>query len=198
MKILGVDSGSSGALALLDFVGDDIRVNYTTVPRAGSEIDTLALRKWIVDNTSGPFVAYLEEYLKGRRVRNAMKLAYNVGQEYAVIRSVPNNVEVRLINPVSWQSALLSKIDVSPDLMKEGVAEGRHNNMAKSKLKSTLFAKSFFPEINFVYGRRTTPNHGIADAICIALFGAQEQGLIEIEGVYDEKAYTEEYGQLPV
>lgn len=155
MKVVGIDPGLSGAVAVLDISNKLLVVHDmpTTVVRSGksdkrqlSEPMLAAILKQVQ-----PQHAYLEfvSAMPGQGVTSM----FNFGVGYGAIRGVLAALEISLsiVSPQKWQRDL-------------GVAKGKDANRAR--------AAQLFPESAQIFSR--VKDDGRADAALIAWWGAQQ------------------------
>lgn len=152
MSIAGVDPGLRGGLVL---IGDD-RTEACLMPLTGKEVDGAAVGRWLLD--AEPDLVVLEKV--GSRPGQGVRSTFSFGQSYGKVMGVLEsmNIPYRLVTPQAWKRKVLA-------------------GTAKDKEAAIQFVRRAYPTINLTPGRCRTPQDGIADAACLAVYGREHLGL---------------------
>lgn len=159
MKILGIDPGTTGALALIDTTMLTLAV--TDMPIEGSvkgrNITSSALLFHAISQAN-PDHIFLEEVhaMKGEGPVGAFSFGRGVGRIEGVSDALA--IPRTSVRPQEWKSKLNVKAD---------------------KDQSTTRASQLFPcAVKVLYGPRGGAKHGRAEAAMLALFGCLKLGII--------------------
>lgn len=152
-RILGIDPGISGALAVLE--GEKVHV-VTSLPTrrntAGkTELDAHAL--YMMVGTLRPDLAVLEQV--HAQPGNGASASFSFGRSLGKIKAVLEIIHCAYIEPTpqAWKKVVLAGTD-------------------KSKEAAIGWAQSRFPGVNlFVKLGDRKPSHDMAEALCIAYYG---------------------------
>jgi hypothetical protein len=155
--VLGLDSGLDGAFAW--HYGGRILGQLATRQFLDSErrLDFASIREWVqlmgAKLPDAPRAAFLEEPFapKGRE-RGVMGSWRRFGQLEALLWTL--EYEVIGVQSRRWQSALGIKGD--------------------TKAASLAYVREHFPDINLIPPRAKKPHDGLADAVCIAVWGSRQ------------------------
>jgi hypothetical protein len=156
--VLGIDSGLDGAFAW--FYGGRIVHTHPTRHLLDGEgrLDFHLIRKWcqVIDVKrilDEPRLAVIEEPFapKGRE-RGVMGSWRRFGQLEALLWSL--EYEVIGVQARRWQTALGFKGD--------------------TKAASLAYVRKHHPEVNLIPPRARNPHDGLADAVCIAVWGSRQ------------------------
>lgn len=154
MKILGVDPGINGGVAIVEITNVSVVIDAIDVPVIGSKakerVDTIAVRKWIEQHQ--PALAFIEraQAMPKQGASSGFKYGRAVGALEATIALV--GIAVQIIEPSVWKRALR--------------LPGKDKEAARQR------AIELFPQAHKLLSRRR--DHGRAEAILIALFGATQ------------------------
>jgi crossover junction endodeoxyribonuclease RuvC len=154
MKILGVDPGIHGALALLYSDENELRVIDTIdIPAIGTKakerVNAHAVQEWILRH--GPQFAFIErgQAMPRQGASSGYKFGRSVGALEATIALC--NVPLEIVEPSMWKRALR--------------LPGRDKEQARQK------ALAIFPQAAALLARKK--DHQRAEAMLIALYGAR-------------------------
>jgi crossover junction endodeoxyribonuclease RuvC len=169
VKVLGVDPGVRGGLAIVSTgnisVGNggdgavavpSIIVDAIDIPVAGAgakeRVDVLAIRGWIVEH--GPAIALIEraQAMPGQGASSGFKFGRAVGAIEAAIALC--GVPLTIIEPTAWKKF--------------------HGLRGKDKELSRQRALQLFPAAHALLAHKK--DHGRAEAMLVALFGAHSFG----------------------
>jgi crossover junction endodeoxyribonuclease RuvC len=158
VRVLGVDPGATGALALLDTGLDALIV--ADMPSARVRTGKASRRQvseiWLADliRAYEPDYAWVERVhaLPGQGVTSS----FSFGLAYGMVRGVlaAFRVPVTLITPNEWK---------------------RHFRLSSDKSEARLIAARLFPDSSQRFTR--VSDDGRAEAALLALFGAQQQSV---------------------
>jgi crossover junction endodeoxyribonuclease RuvC len=154
MSIIGIDPGLGGAICLLRENGELLIEDMPTLQLGKRAIDEHRLAS-IIDSFGSmdpSTVVYLEQV--GVRPGEGAVGAFTFGRGYGLIRGVcvANFLPVRDVTPASWKRAL---------------------NVKGDKDESRLRASQLLPR--FADRWPNKGHHGRAEAVLIALYGAQQE-----------------------
>jgi len=153
MRVLGIDPGRHGAVAVVDRYGID---RYATLPWNGEgRLWADALEAWIGEWTCGQTVAYIER--QWARPTDGKKQAFALGCTYGsllAVLDIATQTPVQIVEPKVWQAELL--------------AEGAGDTKARALDAATRLWKG---ERFRATTRARTPHDGIVDACLIAYYG---------------------------
>lgn len=157
MNICGIDPGKQGAAVVLRCDGTHAALRMP-IKKDGKSIDGEALSAWLVAQE----VEYaVVEKIGARSHRNsAGKATRNAGNEFrfaigvGVIHGCLDalGIPYRLVQPMMWKSRVLRELGTDKDA-------------------AIRYAQGMWPQVDLQPGRCTTPQDGIADAICLADYG---------------------------
>lgn len=146
--IIGVDPGKVGAYA---FQCDEGMI-ASPIPLSGKEIDGRQLS--MAFSQLMPCTVYIEkaQAMPGQGVASM----FNYGKGFGLILGVCEalGIPYRLITPQAWKKVVLS-------------------GTAKDKDAAVNFVRRAYPGVNLTPGRKQKPHDGMADAVCIAEYGAR-------------------------
>ncbi len=160
MRILGIDPGLDGGLAVLSQDGLVIEV-MPTLGEGKRTVDANALVEWLRQLSHGygsPDHAYLE--LVGAMPGQGVTSMFSFGEGYGVIKGVlvALHIPYTLVSPRKWQGAVL----------------GAHAK-GDSKGAAAVRAAQLFPGVNFrASARSRKPHDGMVDAALLAYYGAAQ------------------------
>lgn len=157
--IIGVDPGQKGGVAVIS--GNELVSNDIT-PRIKHknkwEYDVRAMNELLVKVKHLNPVMYLEKVHS--MPKQGVRSTFNFGTGYGIWigLATANNIPLELVTPQKWKGKILADTD-------------------KSKGAAITKAIRVFPHVDLKPGRLITHHDGMADAICIALFGGTQQWL---------------------
>ncbi len=146
MRIMGVDPGKHGGLALI--VGPQAFAQQ--IPLAGKELDLSELAVWI--KGWEPDVAYVERV--HAFPKQGVTSVFTFGKVYGSILGVLGalGIRVELVEPTEWKKVVLA-------------------GTTKDKDAAIDYARRAYPGTSLIPEGKRTPHDGLADAICIATYG---------------------------
>lgn len=157
MRIAGCDPGLKGAFVLL--AGDETPVVLPMpVTDNGKEIDGTAIAAWLMMNEVDMVVL---ERVGARNTFNSQgKAIRKTGNEfrfatgYGVIQGVLQacGIRYRRVQPMTWKSKVLGELGSGKDA-------------------AIYYCQNHLPRVDLIPGRCRTPQDGIADAACLAVYG---------------------------
>jgi crossover junction endodeoxyribonuclease RuvC len=168
--IIGIDNGANGAIVavranLEPFAVEPMPVVNVGVTRNGKRgtkriLDmprVVSLLREIQAEAGGGLFACLEhaQVFPGE----GRSTAFTAGRSYGALEMALTALAIpyEIVRPRTWQKVVLKGV--------EGV---------DTKARAVLKCQRVFPTINLTPGRRRKPMDGIADAACLALYGAQK------------------------
>lgn len=163
MIIAGIDPGKSGALVAIDLeTGSVIGWRTDACFVAAKEYRGSEMRHALLD--AAPVLVVLEVQqampatLRGRTLGSASTASIMRG--YGLWEGILIGLQIpyRLVRPVVWTRALLAG------------APG------EGKARAVAVAGRLLPQLRLTPGKLRVPHSGLADAACLALFGAREAG----------------------
>jgi crossover junction endodeoxyribonuclease RuvC len=156
MNVLGIDPGLSGGLALIRPEG--FTTEATPMPVAGGEIDVRGIYAWLQSmmfHAGGNCVAYVEKVgaMPKQGVSSTFKFGKGYGQVLGALAAM--GIDTRLVTPQAWKKQVLA-----------GTAQDKDAAIAYCRMR--------WPGIELVQPRCRKPHDGLADALCIAAYGAAQ------------------------
>lgn len=156
MVIAGIDPGVKGALVVL--APSYAAVLPMPLNRTGKGVDGAKVAAWLLVhevelvvlervqarntfNTNGKAI---------RKTGNEFRFATGYGVMQGVVMAM--GIPLRLVQPLVWQGAILAGYGVG-------------------KQASIRYVQDNLPEVNLTPGRTRTPQDGVADAACLAVYG---------------------------
>lgn len=158
MRILGIDPGLDGGLAILSSDGLVIEV-MPTLGEGKRTVDASWLADFLHTNSrfyGGLHGAYLE--LVGAMPGQGVTSMFSFGEGFGVLKGVlaALGIPYTLVSPRKWQGAVL----------------GAHTK-GDSKGAAAVRAAQLFPGVNFRASQRSRkPHDGMVDAALLAYYGA--------------------------
>jgi crossover junction endodeoxyribonuclease RuvC len=153
MKILGVDTGLTGACAVVELGADGPRViAITAMPVVGvgarRRVDAIGLQQWLLE--TGPNHAIIEAAQAFPRQGTASIFRYGraAGVAEGVIAAC--GIPIEYVSPAHWKRVF---------------------RLSADKEASRAFAIARFPDAHAYFARKR--DHGAAEACLLALFGAR-------------------------
>ena len=158
---VGIDPGLSGGLAIVDESKNITAM--TAIPIRDSDVATdllwdYILEKLLIMMQAGVDVKDIKIYVEKQHIRSAQKGAMKIGTNYGRILAVLELLELNIvqITPQAWKSSILKNVD------KDKTGE---------KDRSTAYCQEMEYNIPTLNPTGQKLHHGIADAVCIALYG---------------------------
>lgn len=154
MIIIGIDPGKEGGFAILE---KSTIIYSAPLPYVGDELDIAQVKRVILEYTRGrPRSAVLEKVhaMPGQGVCSM----FTFGKGYGELRGLLKALEVPFHEPTpqQWKKAVLVGID-----------------WKGNKAASCEYVMKRYPEVDLTPGKKRKPHDGIADAVCLAEFGAR-------------------------
>jgi len=150
MKILGLDPGINGGIAKLECtVGKIIKAVAIPMPVNQKELDLAEIVKFI----QGADHCFIERVwgFPGGSSTSLCTTCLNYGKLLALIWT--ERISCDELSSRTWQAKILPK------------------GCLDTKAASIAVCQEKFPEVSLTPGRKRKPHDGMADALCIALYG---------------------------
>jgi len=153
MKILGIDGGIRGGLALVDIINGAAPqlLDAIDIPTAGlgakERVDAIAIRKWIETHQPDHAVIERAQAMPKQGASSGFKYGKSVGAIEAVIACC--EIPMVVIEPTAWKKF--------------------HGLRGSEKEASRQRALMLFPSAHALFARKM--DHGRAEAVLIALAG---------------------------
>ena len=163
MIVVGIDPGMKGGVAVYN--SDTNTMVARAMPTYGGRIDGDALKEMLPDRG----VVYIEEQRARPPDGRVGAMTMGRGYEAILIAVEDKNLEYVLPTPHEWQDIVFCDYDLDDYGM----------NWKESKIASIDHVMYNWPSVDLSPGRMTLPHDGIADAVCLAEYGMNEEGLIE-------------------
>lgn len=159
MRVLGIDSGLSGALVLLDTEGARVVeaiVAPTVKAKGGTRYDVGAIWRFISTSQAG--FACLENggVRPGEGVVGAKTVGWGLGLYEMALRAA--GIPYELPTPQAWQKHAYVGVP------------------GEGKERSVIACDRLLPGLNLRPGRKVKAHDGLADAGCIAIYAARRAG----------------------
>lgn len=156
MRILGVDPGNKGGLAICEngkIIGAipmPIR-EVTPVKKTYTQPNFTLIGKWLRENLVDMAYIELVGSMPGQGVASTFTFGFNTGGLHGVIGCL--DIPLRMVMPQRWKTLVLDKNTADKD-------------------DAIAFCQQNCPDISLMATKRSkVPSDGIADAICIAVYG---------------------------
>lgn len=155
--VMGIDTGLSGGLALVDKEGAICALSAT--PVAGNLLDIYQLRMLLSQwkQNFSITMAFLEQ--AGSRPHQGVVSVFKFGRTYGATEAVLacEGIPYTIINPRKWTKIMFAGL--------EGSFEGKE--------RSVIAAKRLYPNQTFLSTLRSrVPHTGLVDAVLIGRYGA--------------------------
>lgn len=149
--IVGIDPGKSGAMA---YISPADGCAAMAMPVSGKEIDGAILAAEL--KNLRPSLVVIEK--AQAMPKQGVASMFNYGKGFGVLMGICEalGISYRLVTPQQWKKVVL-----------EGTA--------KDKDAAINFVRRAYPGVDLTPGRKKKPHDGMADAICIAEYGARLQ-----------------------
>lgn len=152
--VMGIDPGKTGAWVLLD-AGHAVR-DYGVMPVVGGEICVSRIADLLSEYPSDEILVVLEKVhsMPGQGVKSV----FTFGEGYGRLQGMCQTLKIRyeFVAPSTWKSLVL-------------------RGTKKDKDAAINYAQRRYPEINLTPGQKKKPHDGLAEALCIALWGIKTQ-----------------------
>jgi crossover junction endodeoxyribonuclease RuvC len=155
MNIAGIDPGISGGIAT-KLPGGMVAEKLPIIKKTkGSEIDIHSLIRILKANSVE--IVYLEKMgiRPGEGARSGATAGINWGTIYGALIAV--GVKVEVVTPQRWKGSILA-------------------GTPKDKDAAIGYARRNYPEVDLIPRGCRTPQDGIADAVCICVYGVRNEG----------------------
>lgn len=162
MQYIGIDPGAKGAVAVLD---DRLQlITAEPLPMlTNGEVDVAELYRnlWHYPLLPEPTLAIIEKVsaMPGQGVTSMFNFGRNVGELKATLKIL--KIPYVEITPLAWKKKVLAGL---PWKAKNAADKKR------AKLVAVTYVERRFPEAN-LRGPRGGIKDGVADAICLAIYG---------------------------
>jgi hypothetical protein len=153
-RILGIDPGLKGAMALLDGSGKIIEVATMPVMKEAAILDLYAMKRCI--ERLRPTYAFIERVhaIRGAAASSTFKFGEGIGNIHATL--VGLSVPYIAVPPKRWQAVCHAGVEAKFD----------------AKHRSAVAAMRLFPDFDFrLSDRRKNYHDGAVDAVLIAFYG---------------------------
>ena len=168
----------TGKIAVLNlkYISDpERRVTIYDIPSKGKYVDPMMLEN-LLDTIFPSWSGFLDDTLffieksgTGQRVKGLHTAAVNCGITYAICSLFGY---AHLVPSVTWQAHMRTYADVNGWSNKE--ADRRTKNLP------SLIAHAFAPDLaTDVHNKTIDIDDNVADAICLALYGAMQEDIID-------------------
>jgi len=178
MKVLGVDIGVSPALALLDTQSSKVVAALHIPLRSDGHMDEAAVCsaiRWMKPDL------VTTEKLQAFPKQGASS-GFNFGFSWGLVVGAARarKAEVLVVRPVEWKKMLAERgYDMGPERPERGTklsaAQRKEMDLARKtaqKEAAIAYVQNHHPEVELTHGRRRNPDHDLADAVCLADYGA--------------------------
>lgn len=160
--IVGIDPGLYGGIAVYR---TDYRITVIPIPATERNLDTSRLKEWIDQfmhlRMQWPYIiAYIEAVhsMPGQGVSSSFKFGFVTGKLEGIIEAM--EIPLKKVTPQAWKKEILA-------------------GTQKDKQAAIDHCLSLYPGVNLMASEKSRTYHsGMADAICIAEYGAIKEGLI--------------------
>ena len=149
MRVIAIDPGMRGGVALLDTHADSLLA--TPLPYIGKDLDYRRLHQAI--QVADPHIIVIEKV--HAMPNQGVTSMFNFGMGYGSVVALASVSKARLVL-------------VPPQVWKKHVLAGT----SKDKDAAIQFCNQTYPSINLVLPKCRKPHDGMADAICMAHYGA--------------------------
>lgn len=169
MIVIGIDPGLKGALCL---VKDNIVRQVKVMPtyKVGKEtlIDLAQVKSWFksmmkIHKIDG---IYIEKQIvvSKQGLKSSGKTMYQFGLIVGLLMGL--GITPTIVRAIDWQKKVFARVDLT---------KLSSYNYPETKLKSIGFVEQNYGlSYLFTSKRQKKPSDGIADAICIAIYGSQD------------------------
>ena len=157
MKILGIDPGLHGGLALIESIAPGgfkmVQVTVRIMPVAGHTIQAGDIRDWLFNACDGVGLHVFIEQV-GAMPKQGLSSTFKFGMGYGQVIGMCQTLKLpfALVTPQKWKGVVLT-------------------GTAKDKDAAVAYCRREFPAVNLIPERCRVPHDGIADALCIAEYG---------------------------
>lgn len=149
MRVIGIDPGMKGGIAILDTVTNQMRAVPT--PLVGKELDYRRVYEAIT--FYDPHMVVIEKV--HAMPNQGVTSMFNFGMGYGALVALASVGQARVVL-------------VPPQMWKKHVLAGT----SKDKEAAIQFCNHTYPSVNLILPRCRKPHDGMADSICLAHYGA--------------------------
>lgn len=149
MRVIGVDPGMKGGIAILDTITNQMRAVPT--PLVGKELDYRRVYEAIT--FYDPYMVVIEKV--HAMPNQGVTSMFNFGMGYGALVALASVGQARVVL-------------VPPQMWKKHVLAGT----SKDKEAAIQFCSQTYPSVNLILPRCRKPHDGMADSICLAHYGA--------------------------
>lgn len=156
--IIGIDPGRSGGLAIIQ---SGLNVKIGIMPVVGKELDYALIRDTFVNaiRMNSEFAGFAVIEKVHAMPKQGVVSSFNFGRYYEGMIATCAVLKIPLVQ-------------VTPQAWKKSVLAGQ--DWKGNKEASVQYVKRRFPELNLLRTPRCRKSHdGMADAVCIALYGLE-------------------------
>lgn len=161
MKIVGIDPGTSPALAFLTFPNTGCRV--LRIPEGHHCPDETALFRALKDEAPSRAVVELIGPMSGQGLASTAHLMTSWGMIRGVLTGM--GIPYVLVTPQAWKAALLSDAERGLGIKDLGDRKEHQKAAAVAQVRRR------YPAINLIPGKCRTPDHNLAEAVLLAVYG---------------------------
>jgi crossover junction endodeoxyribonuclease RuvC len=154
MYYVGIDPGKHGGLALLD---NEQIISVMPMPLAGKDIDLTAITDWLLKPIGADSCeVWIEKVnaMPGQGVVSMFNFGYSVGAMHGIFAAL--HIPRYVVTPQAWKSEILA-------------------GTAKDKVAAIDWCRRTYPAISLMSLGARTPHSGMADALCIAVYGMRKR-----------------------
>ncbi|MFN5417677.1 MAG: hypothetical protein ACK5B9_11520 [Flavobacteriia bacterium] len=158
MKIIGIDVGKSGGIAIIN---EDGSLTLHTIPLIGKEVDLLTMFKILQENTKEKHIVAIEDVtsLQGVSAKANFSFGENKGHYEGLL--VGMKATYQKVAPKTWQKVCWEGVPIQKK------STGKND----TKATSLLSARRLFPNESFLATvRSSVPHDGLIDAALIAKY----------------------------
>lgn len=150
--IIGIDPGKSGAIAVIDCDNGYI-LECISMPVAGKDLDLSAINLFLSRYAVDTRCVFIEKVgaMPGQGVTSMFNFGFTVGAIHALVAA--HQIPRYTVTPQAWKKLVLA-------------------GTLKDKAAAVDYCNRAFPQTSLLRTSRSKkPNDGMADAICIAVYG---------------------------
>jgi crossover junction endodeoxyribonuclease RuvC len=162
MRLIGIDPGKDGGLSYFTFDGSNVSLDaYDKMPTRKVEINKK--KKTVVDEeilvpgikNFSPDIVVIEQVtaMPGQGVVSMFSFGFSTGLIHGIVYGL--GLKLMTVRPQKWKAVVLDETD-------------------KDKIAAIDFCKNNFPGINLCMKGCRKDHDGVADAICIGVYGMHE------------------------
>lgn len=160
MRILGIDPGLKGGIALLTSIAPGgfkmLQTAKLVMPVQGHVIQVGDIVDWIARQNPEAGVRDIHAFIEqvGAMPKQGLSSTFKFGTGYGQVIGMCQTLRIpfTLVTPQKWKGEILA-------------------GTAKDKDAAIAYCRREFPTINLIPERCRVPHDGLADALCIAAYG---------------------------